>query len=107
MFSIFGLVIIGRRPALVPGPARKNMKARTHILGIIACAMISIAPLAQGHVNARPARPKLEARIAELKAKTAVLVAAGRARLEALSPQQRLSAPPAIWRVPDALTEFK
>ena len=83
------------------------MKARTHILGIIACAMISIAPLPQRHANARPAPPKLEARIAELKAKTAALAATERARLDALSPQQRLSAPPAIWRVPDALTEFR
>src|ERR1700730_1185876 len=83
------------------------MTARALILGIIACAMISAAPQAQGSAETRPAQPKLEARIAELKAKTAALVAAERPRLDALSPQQRLSAPPAIWRVPGALTAFK
>jgi formylglycine-generating enzyme required for sulfatase activity len=81
------------------------MAARSHTLGIMACAMISLAPPTPG--DARPVRPKLEARIAELKAKTAALVAPERARLDALSPQQRLSAPPAIWRVPGALTAFR
>jgi formylglycine-generating enzyme required for sulfatase activity len=50
---------------------------------------------------------KLEARIAELKTKTAGLVSSALARLESLSPEQRLSAPTAIWRVSGALTEFK
>jgi formylglycine-generating enzyme required for sulfatase activity len=72
---------------------------------LIAAVVISVASPTQGH--ARPARPKLEARIAELKAKTAALVASERARLDALSPQQRLSAPPTIWKVPGALTAFK
>jgi formylglycine-generating enzyme required for sulfatase activity len=49
----------------------------------------------------------LETGIAELKAKTAALVASARAGLSTLSPQQRLSAPPAIWRAPGALAEFK
>jgi formylglycine-generating enzyme required for sulfatase activity len=71
---------------------------------LIACAMILLAPAA---AEARPARAKLEARIAELKAKTAALVAAQRPRLDALSAPQRLSAPPAIWRVPGGLTDFK
>jgi formylglycine-generating enzyme required for sulfatase activity len=70
---------------------------------IIAVAMLAL-PTPGG---ARPPQPKLEARIAELKAKTAALVASARARLEALSPQQRLAAPPAIWRVPGALAAFK
>jgi formylglycine-generating enzyme required for sulfatase activity len=74
------------------------------LLLIVACAMISALP-SQG--GAGTAKPKLEARIAELKAKTAPLVAAARARLDALSPSQRLSAPPEIWRVPSALTTFK
>jgi formylglycine-generating enzyme required for sulfatase activity len=77
-----------------------------HIL-LIACAIVSFAALSQGHAVARPAQPKLEARIAEFKAKTAALVAAARPRLDALSPPQRLAAPPAIWRVPGALAAFK
>src|SRR5260370_11297239 len=72
---------------------------------LIAGVMSSLAPPTQG--DARPARSKLEARIAELKAKTAALVASERVRLDALSPQQRLSAPPAIWRVPGAITAFR
>ena len=60
-----------------------------------------------GNAAASDPQAKLEADIAELKAKTAALVASALARLNALSPQQRLSAPPAIWRVPGALTEFK
>lgn len=83
------------------------MTARAHVLGIAVCAMISIAPQWQGHAVARPAHAKLEARIAELEAKTAALVASARTRLDTLSPQQRLSAPSAVWRVPGALTEFK
>jgi formylglycine-generating enzyme required for sulfatase activity len=74
---------------------------------VIGCAVISIAPDARGDQVSRPAGPELEARIAQLKAETAALVASAQARLDALSPQQRLSAPPAIWRVPGALTEFE
>lgn len=85
----------------------KKMTSRPLILGIIACAMISVAPQPQGNAAARPAHRKLEARIAELKAKTAAMVASARAHLDALSPQQRLSAPPEIWRVPGALTAFR
>jgi formylglycine-generating enzyme required for sulfatase activity len=83
-----------------------RMTARTHVL-IVAGAMISMLPATQGDAAARPARPKLEARIAELKAKTAALVASAQASLNALSPQQRLSAPPAVWKVPGAVTAFK
>jgi formylglycine-generating enzyme required for sulfatase activity len=72
---------------------------------IIACATLSLVQPTQG--DARPAKPKLGDRIAELKAKTAALVASERARLDQLSPQQRLSAPPAIWRVPRAIGTFK
>jgi formylglycine-generating enzyme required for sulfatase activity len=81
------------------------MTARACTLGIVGCAMIFVAPPAQS--DARLAQTRLEARIADLKAKTAALVASARARLGTLSPQQRLSAPPDIWRVPGALTEFK
>jgi hypothetical protein len=40
----------------------------------------------------------LEAEIARLKTETAALVAAAHTALDALSPEQRLAAPPAIWR---------
>src|SRR5580700_3333535 len=53
------------------------------------------------------AQTKFDAGIAELKAKTTELVAAAHALPNALSPDQRLSAPPAVWRVPGALTEFE
>jgi formylglycine-generating enzyme required for sulfatase activity len=72
---------------------------------LIAIAMIPLFPPTQG--GARPERPRLEDRIAELKTRTAALVASERVHLDALSPQQRLSAPPAIWRVPGAITAFK
>jgi formylglycine-generating enzyme required for sulfatase activity len=81
------------------------MTIRRARLLLIVCAMICLAPRTPS--DARPAQTTLEARIAELKAKTAALVASERPRLDALSPQQRLSAPPAIWRVPGALTAFK
>ena len=71
---------------------------------IIACATMCIASQVQGH---EIAHPDLETQIADLRAKTAELVAPARARLDALSPQQRLSAPPAVWRVPGALAQFK
>jgi formylglycine-generating enzyme required for sulfatase activity len=76
-------------------------------LGIIACAMIFVGSQAQSNELAGPVQPGLEAQIAGLKAKTAELIASARARLDALSPQQRLSAPPAVWRAPGALTQFK
>ena len=83
------------------------MTTRSRTLGITACVVISVALLTQGLAEARPAQPKLEARIAELKTKTAALVASARPALDALTPQQRLSAPPAVWRVPGALAAFK
>jgi formylglycine-generating enzyme required for sulfatase activity len=52
-------------------------------------------------------QPGLETQIAELKAKTAPLIASALARLNALSPEQRLSAPTEVWRVPGALSEFR
>jgi formylglycine-generating enzyme required for sulfatase activity len=79
---------------------------RPHILGILACATIAVASDVHGAV-ASPASSKLDARLAEIKARTATLVASARARLDALSAQERLSAPPAIWKVRGALTEFK
>jgi formylglycine-generating enzyme required for sulfatase activity len=61
----------------------------------------------QGNEVARTDPRELEAKFAELKAKTAELVTSALARLNTLSPQQRLAAPPAIWKVPDALAQFK
>jgi formylglycine-generating enzyme required for sulfatase activity len=72
---------------------------------IIACMTMSLMQPTQGGAGSTQAQ--LEARIAELKAKTAELVASEEGRLAALSPQQRLSAPPAIWRVPGAISAFR
>lgn len=72
---------------------------------LIVGALTALAQPLQGKPG--PAEHGLEARIAELKAKTAALAAAGRAKLDGLSPQQRLAAPPAIWRVRGALKEFR
>jgi formylglycine-generating enzyme required for sulfatase activity len=74
---------------------------------VIAVAMISTAVQAQGTAGAGLDQPELETQIARLKAETAALVAAAQPGLDALSPQQRLSAPPAVWRAPGALAEFK
>jgi hypothetical protein len=70
----------------------KKPMVRAYILGIMTFA-ISCVPQTQANASAGPAQTKLEARIADLKAKTAVLAAAARARLDSLSPQQRLTAP--------------
>jgi formylglycine-generating enzyme required for sulfatase activity len=80
------------------------MTARVSTL-IIAFAMIPVVPATQDNAVAGPAR--LEARIAELKAKTAALLASGLAGLNTLSAKQRLIATPVIWRVPRALAEFE
>ena len=71
---------------------------------VIACALLSLVQPTQG---AGSTQASLEARIADLKAKSADLAAPERARLAARSPQQRLSAPPAIWRVPGAIGTFR
>ena len=72
---------------------------------ILVGALSALAQPLQG--KTRAVGPKLEAQIAALKVKTAALVAPARAELDALSPQQRLAAAPAIWRVRGALTEFR
>ena len=86
------------QPHLRSGTSKK-MTARARI-PIIVGAMIANAGPTQGHVAAHPAQPKLEAQIAKLAARTVALVAAARSPQ---SPQQRLSAPTVIWRVPGAL----
>jgi formylglycine-generating enzyme required for sulfatase activity len=85
----------------------KAMIARARIPGIAVGAMLAVAAQAQDHATDPLVQPDLEARLADLKAKTAALVAPALARLDALSPQERLSAPSDIWRVSGALTEFK
>jgi formylglycine-generating enzyme required for sulfatase activity len=86
------------------GASLQRRSARTTI---IACAMVAVASQAQGNEPAGAVGTSLEAQIAELKTKTAELVARERARLGALAPQQRLAAPPVIWRAHSALTEFR
>jgi formylglycine-generating enzyme required for sulfatase activity len=92
-------------PADKAGVRPPSWSAR--ISWIVACAMIPVAAQAQGSQASSPGRPELQARIAELKADTAALVASARQRLDALAPQQRLSEPPLVWKVPGALAEFK
>jgi formylglycine-generating enzyme required for sulfatase activity len=86
---------------------RKEMKGYAYVLTVTTCAIICIARSSYDRAMAAPAEPDVEAQIAQLKSRTAVLVASGRARLDALSPQERLAAPPAIWKLPDAIAEFK
>src|ERR1700731_2092575 len=57
---------------------------------IIACAIIFVAFQARGNDLAGTAKTDLETRIAELKAKTAELIARERTHLNTLPPQQRL-----------------
>ncbi len=70
---------------------------------IAGCALLALAlPL-----HGAPAKSKLEAELAALKAKMVALAAPARATLDALSPQQRLAAPPAIWRARGAPMQFR
>jgi formylglycine-generating enzyme required for sulfatase activity len=81
--------------------------ARASILAI-AAATVSLAALAQRSDTTDPlVRPNIETELAELKGKTAAVVAAALPRLLALSSQERLAAAPEIWRAPGAVTEFK
>jgi hypothetical protein len=73
------------------------MRIRARIPVIIAGTIISVVQT-QGHAVVRPGAAEFGSRIAALKSKTAA-VASGRASLEALPPPQRLTAPPAVWRV--------
>jgi formylglycine-generating enzyme required for sulfatase activity len=73
----------------------------------IACTLtVAALPVARD-TWARPARPSLEAKIADLKTRTAVLAKAALARLNTLTPEQRLAEPTAVWRVTGALAEFR
>jgi formylglycine-generating enzyme required for sulfatase activity len=86
---------------------KKWIMARASILAT-AGAIISVAAHAQ-HSDTTDSlvRPNIETELAELKAKTAAVVATALPRLVALSSQDRLAAAPEIWRVPGAVTEFK
>src|SRR5580698_7980711 len=77
---------------------------QNHVPAIL-FALVATASFAQD----RPAlsQSDLEAEIAKLKTETAALVTAGRTALDALTPEQRLVALPAIWRVFRGLTEFR
>src|SRR5262249_10303317 len=84
----------------------KTMTMRVCLFAIAGCVMIS-AGLTRDAATVAQAQPALEAQIAEFKAATAALVAAGLPPLEAPPPQKRLAAPPVVWAAPGALTEFK
>jgi formylglycine-generating enzyme required for sulfatase activity len=71
----------------------------------ILAALVATTSFAQDKLVLAPS--DLEAEIARLKTETAALVASGRAALDALTPEQRLVALPAIWRVFHGLTEFR
>jgi formylglycine-generating enzyme required for sulfatase activity len=85
----------------------KKMIPRTHILWIIASTTISLAAQTQANAMFRSHQLKLETRLAQIKAKTTALVSSALAHLNTSPPDQRLSAPPVIWRVPGALIQFK
>jgi formylglycine-generating enzyme required for sulfatase activity len=72
----------------------------------VACALAAVATLTTGNAATRHHRPEPAPGLAEIKAKTAILVAASLKRRSSLSPKQQLAAPPAIWKVPGVLTEF-
>lgn len=82
------------------------LSGRAKIAVFILGPMLAAFPQFHGTAADRAA-PSLESRLTELKAQTATIVSAGLSQLTKLSPQQRLAAPPAIWRVPDAVSEFK
>jgi len=83
------------------------MTRRAHIFATTALVIVAFS--AQGQNNARliPTMQELEGQIADLKSQTASLVSSDIARLNALPPKERLLAPPVVWRVPGAPTEFK
>jgi formylglycine-generating enzyme required for sulfatase activity len=78
--------------------------ARAVLIGSLFCAMT----LAASRAPAADTRSsQLEAQLALIKARTAERVARDREHLDALSPAARLAAPPIVWMVEGALSEFK
>ena len=67
-------------------------------VGFLACTMLAIS--AYGAETGR------DAQLAEIKAKTAVLVSSSRARLDTLARERTLAAPPVIWKVTEAPVTF-
>ena len=85
----------------------KEWLARAPVLAI-AATIISVAAQAQRSDTTDPlVLPNLETALVELKAMTAAVVTAALPRLAALSASERVAAGPEIWRVSDAVTEFK
>ena len=81
---------------------QRKMLRPTYFLGLaVGAAVLGLS------FQAATADPDVESRIEELKNRTAELIALGRPALEARSPEERLSLSPVIWRVPDAIVEFK
>jgi formylglycine-generating enzyme required for sulfatase activity len=79
---------------------------RMHNLARTLVAAACLLPLAEAGAAPRGAT-RLQARIAQIKAETATLVAAGLAGLKGLSEKERLAAPPAIWQAKGPRLEFK
>ena len=92
--------------SLFGGAGVRHYRGPAHLLWI-ALAIISVAIQEHTGAAAQGVHPGLDALIADIKVKTAALVASERPRLDALSPQQRLVAPPAVWAVSGTLTEFR
>src|SRR5579871_2773601 len=90
-----------------PDWSTPRMTVRRPTFWLIVCATMSVAIAWSAAAAPRHAQPRLEARIADLKIKTAALASAALPALDRLSPEQRRAAPPAIWRVPGAIASFK
>jgi formylglycine-generating enzyme required for sulfatase activity len=93
--------------AMNSGIGPRMMTTSVQTLGMAASAAIALALAMPDCAMASSAEPEVETQIAQLKAATATLVASARARLDALSPQERLSTPSVIWKVPAAIAEFR
>jgi formylglycine-generating enzyme required for sulfatase activity len=78
---------------------------RLHLGRTIAYTVLALAGAHPALADPTPSN--LDALLSELETKTAALVASGRVRLDSLSGQERISAPPTIWRVRAGVTEFK
>jgi formylglycine-generating enzyme required for sulfatase activity len=83
----------------------KTARCFAQSLAIVSCAGMLAA--ADSRHRARAAEPDVESQLAQIKKQTEALVSADRPRFAGLSPQERLSWPPVIWRVPGAITEFR
>ena len=81
------------------------MKVTGYLPGIMAALAAMVALLTTAHPQTVQA--ELERQITELKLKTASLIALESGPLNRLSADQRLAAPPAIWRVPGAIEQFR